>query len=129
MPVADTSFVIDLMRRDPGALALYQEYERQGIALQTTAITALELYKGAFMSGTARNRLKAAALLELFTVLPVDETIYEAFGRIASALALRGDAIGDFDEVIAALAISSDGEIITRDPHFSRIPLLKVISY
>jgi predicted nucleic acid-binding protein len=129
MPVADTSFVIDLMRRDPGALALYQEYERQGIALQTTAITALELYKGAFMSGTARNQLKAAALLELFTVLPVDETIYEAFGRISSALALRGDAIGDFDEVIAALAISSDGEIITRDRHFSRIPLLKVISY
>lgn len=129
MAVADTSFVIDLMRRDVKALSLYQEYEQQGIALQTTAVTALELYKGAFISGTENNRLKAAALLELFTVLPVDETIYEAFGRISSALALRGDAPGDFDEVIATLALSYDGEIITRDRYFSKIPHLKVISY
>lgn len=129
MPIADTSFVIDLMRRDQGAIALYEEYEHQGIALQTTGITALELYKGAFISGTAQNRLNVAALLELFTVLPIDETIYEAFGRISSALALRGDAIGDFDEVIATLALMYDGEIITRDRHFSKIPHLKIISY
>ena len=82
MPVADTSFVMDLMRRDQGAISLYEEYERQGIGLQTTAITALELYKGAFISGNPDNRLKVAALLELFTVLPIDETTYEAFGRI-----------------------------------------------
>ena len=129
MPIADTSFVIDLMRRDHGAIALFEEFEQQGIALQTTGITALELYKGAFISGTADNRLKVAALLELFTVLPIDETVYEAFGRISAALALRGDAIGDFDEVIATLALSYDGEIITRDRHFSKIPNLKIISY
>lgn len=129
MPVADTSFVIDLMRRDPGALSLYEEYEQQGRALQTTGITALELYKGAFMSGNEDNRLKVAALLELFTVLPVDETIYEAFGGVASALALRGDAIGDFDEVIATLALSYDGEIITRDRHFQKVQNLRIISY
>ena len=129
MPVADTSFVIDLMRRDRGAISLYEEYEQQGIALQTTAVTALELYKGASISGTADNRLKVEAILELFTVLPIDETIYEAFGRLSSALALRGDAIGDFDEVIATLALSYDGEIITRGRHFSKIPQLKIISY
>ena len=108
---------------------MYEAYEQQGIALQTTGITALELYKGAFISGTARNQLKVAALLELFHVLPIDETVYEAFGRISSALALRGDAIGDFDEVIATLALLHDGEIITRDRHFSKIPHLKIISY
>ena len=129
MPIADTTFVIDLMRRDHGAISLYEAYEHQGIALQTTGITALDLYKGAFFSGTAQNRLKVAALLELFTVLPIDETLYEAFGRISSALALRGDAIGDSGEVIATLALLHDGEIITRDRHFSKIPLLKIISY
>ena len=129
MPIADTSFVVDLMRRNPGALARYEEYEQAGIALQTTAVTALELYKGAFCSGTEDNRGKIAALLDLFTVLPVDETMYETFGRISAALAHRGAAIGDFDEVIAAIALTYDGEIITRDRHFSRIPNLKVISY
>jgi hypothetical protein len=108
---------------------LYEEYEQRGIALQTTGITALELYKGAFISGTAQNRLKVAALMELFTVLPIDETLYEAFGRISSALALRGDAVGDSGEVIATLALLTDGEIITRDRHFSKIPHLNRISY
>ena len=129
MPVADTSFLVDLVRQDPGARALFLACEEQGIALQTTGITALEIYKGAFISGNERNRNKAAAILELFTVLPVDETVYEAFGRIAGALALRGDAIGDFDEVIAAIAVSYDGEIITRDRHFTRVPNLAVITY
>jgi len=129
MPVADTSFVIDLMRRDTGALALYRAYERQGIALQTTAVTALELYKGAFLSGSEQNRKKTATLLELFTILPVDETVYEAFGRISAALAIRGDAIGDFDELIAAIALGGDGTIITRDRHFSLVPHLEIIPY
>lgn len=129
MPVADTSFIIDLMRRDPGALSLYEEYEHKGTALQTTGITALELYKGAMISGTESNRLKVAVVLELFTVIPVDESIYEAFGRISALLALNGNSIGDFDEVIATIALRFDREIITRDRHFLKVPNLKVISY
>jgi predicted nucleic acid-binding protein len=129
MPVADTSFVIDLMRRHPGALALYERYEREGTGLSTTGITALELYKGASLSGTEENIMKMRALLELFTVLPVDDTIYEAFGKISAALARSGDVIGDFDEVIAAIALTYDGMIITRDQHFRKVPCLQVISY
>lgn len=129
MPIADTSFIIDLMRRDPGALSLYEVYEKEGTILQTTGITALELYKGAMISGTKSNRLKVATILELFTVIPVDESIYEAFGRISAVLSLNGNSIGDFDEVIAAIAIRFDGEIITRDRHFLKVPHLKVISY
>ena len=92
-----------------------RHFEQQGIALSTTAITAMELYKGAYVSGNRRNLLKVSTLLELFTILPVDETMYEAFGRIAAGLCLKGTSIGDFDEVIAAIALCNDGEIITRD--------------
>ncbi|HPD76714.1 MAG TPA: type II toxin-antitoxin system VapC family toxin, partial [Methanoregulaceae archaeon] len=109
MPIADTSFIAGLMRRDPGALARYEEFEQAGIALQTTAVTALELYKGAFCSGTEENRTKVASLLELFTVLPVDDTVFETFGRLSAALAQNGTAIGDFDEVIAVIALRYDG--------------------
>jgi len=129
MPIAETSFIIDLLRRDPGALSRYEEYEKEGTILQTTGITALERYKGAMVSGTESNRLKVAAILELFTVIPVDESIYEAFGRLSAVLSLNGNPVGDFDEVIAAIAIRFDGEIITRDRHFLKVPRLKVISY
>ncbi|MFA6363457.1 type II toxin-antitoxin system VapC family toxin [Methanoregula sp.] len=129
MPIADTSFIVDLMRKDPGALACYRAYEEDGIVLFTTGITALELYKGAFVSKNDSNRIKVQTILELFIVLPVDESVYEAFGRIAAGLCLSGNPIGDFDEVIAALALCNDKEIITRDRHFEKIPNLSVISY
>ena len=129
MPLADTSFLVDLMRRDRDALNLYLNFEQQGIALATTAITAMELFKGAYVSGNRNNLVKVRTILELFTLLPVDETVYEAFGRIAAGLCISGNPIGDFDEVIAAIAVCNDGEIITRDRHFEKIQELTVIRY
>ena len=129
MPLADTSFLVDLMRRDSDALNMYLNFEQQGIALSTTAITAMELFKGAYVSGNRNNLVKVRTILELFTLLPVDETVYEAFGRIAAGLCISGNPIGDFDEVIAAIALCNDGEIITRDRHFEKIPELTVIPY
>lgn len=129
MPVADTSFLIDMMRRDRTAIGLFEEYEQQGIALCTTAITAMELYKGAYVSKNPGNVEKAERILDLFTQLPLDDTIYRAYGRVAAGLCLTGNPIGDFDEAIAAIALCYDGEIITRDRHFKKIRELKIIGY
>jgi tRNA(fMet)-specific endonuclease VapC len=129
MPVADTSFLIDLMRREPAAFGMYEAYEEQGIALSTTAITAMELYKGAYISGNPGNVEKAERILALFNLLPLDEMVYQVFGRIAAGLCLEGNPVGDFDEAIAAIARCYDGEIITRDRHFEKIPGLTVIGY
>jgi len=129
MPVADTSFLIDIMRRNPEAIQLYEGYEKSGIALSTTAITAMELYKGAYSSKDRMNVERVGKILELFSTLPLDDTVYEVFGRIAAGLSLTGNPIGDFDEAIAAMVLCSDGEIITRDRHFEKIPGLKVIGY
>ena len=129
MPIADTSFLVDLMRRDRGALERYSDFEQQGIALSTTGITAMELYKGAYVSGNSDNLIKVRTILDLFTLLPVDENVYEAYGRIAAGLCINGNPIGDFDEVIAAITLCNDGEIVTRDRHFEKIPELTVIVY
>jgi predicted nucleic acid-binding protein len=117
------------MRRDRGALQRYSGFEKQKISLSTSAITTMELFKGAYVSGNTTSLVKVRTILELFTSLPVDETIYEAFGRISAGLFVTGSPIGDFDEVIAAIALCNDGEIITRDRHFEKIPHLRVIGY
>jgi hypothetical protein len=129
MPVADTSFLIDIMRRDPAALSVYHEYEMQEIALSTTVITAMELFKGAYISKNRRNVEKAEQILALFTILPFDEMMFPVFGRLSAGLCLSGNPIGDFDEVIGAMTLCHDGEIITRDRHFEKVPELKVIGY
>ena len=129
MPVADTSFVIDLMRREAGALRLSAGFEREEIALATTAVTAMELLKGAYLSDNRDNLVKARTVLHLFTVLAVDETMYEVYGRLAAGLSRAGTPVGDFDEIIAAVTLCHDGKIITRDRHFEKIPGLTVITY
>jgi predicted nucleic acid-binding protein len=55
--------------------------------------------------------------------------VYEVFGRVAAGLSLAGTPVGDFDEVIAAIALCYDGEIITRDRHFEKIRGLTLIDY
>lgn len=130
MPVADTCFLIDLMVRKQEALDLYSSYEEQSLPLATTAITALELYKGAYLSRKRdENIRKVKTILELFDCLPLDECTYEAFGAYSSVLVEKGDPIGDFDVLIAVIALCHDGVLITRDRHFSRIPGLRVLAY
>jgi tRNA(fMet)-specific endonuclease VapC len=122
------SFIIDTMRREPAAIRKYEEFEGQDIPLSTIAITAMELYKGAYSSKDRMN-VERVGIPGLFTPMPLDETVYEVFGRIAAGLSLTGNPIGDFDEAIAAMVLCSDGEIITRDRHFEKIPGLKVTGY
>lgn len=130
MPVVDTRFLIDVMMREQHALDLYSAYEEQSQPLATTAISALELYKGAYLSRKKdENVEKVKAFLGLFECLPGDESIYEAFGAYSASLVQKGIGIGDFDELIAVITLCHDGILITRDRHFSRIPGLQVLTY
>lgn len=130
MPVVDTSFLVDLMRRKSPAIDLYTSYEVQGITLSTTIISTLELYKGAHLSvQTEINLKKVKAILSLFDVLPLNESICEVFGAFSALLQKKGKPIGNFDEVIASIALCHDGILITHDNHFSHLPALEVINY
>ena len=129
MTVADTSFIIDLMRKDPGAVRLYKEYEQSDRGLDTTGITALELYKGAYQSSDRNGLNKVKNILSLFSILPVDEQVYEVYGRLSGEMHRKGTPLGVFDEVIAAIVLCTDQELITRDRHFEKIPELKIVSY
>jgi hypothetical protein len=51
------------------------------------------------------------------------------FGELAAMLRYRGDAIGDFDELIASIALIQGAAVVSRDSHFGRVPGLKVISF
>ena len=129
MTVADTSFIIDLMRKDPGATMIFEHYEQAGRGLDTTGITALELYKGAYQSVNKDSLVKVKNILSLFSILPIDEQVYELFGKLSRDLRIRGTPLGAFDEVIAAIVLCDDGEIISRDRHFGSIPGITVIPY
>ncbi|MDK2916597.1 MAG: tRNA(fMet)-specific endonuclease VapC [Euryarchaeota archaeon] len=130
MPTLDTSLLVDLIRHDPEALRTLEAMEREGLPLATTAINALELYRGAFLSASVQGNLREVeAILRALIELPITDETYRIFGALATELQENGRPIGDFDEVIAAVTLANDGEIVTRDHHFTRVPGLKVRTY
>jgi tRNA(fMet)-specific endonuclease VapC len=75
------------------------------------------------------NVKKVNKLLDAFVVLGIDEDVFEMFGALSADLRSRKQSIGDFDELIACIAIENGAAIVSNDNHFMRIPGLKFISY
>lgn len=130
MPVLDTSFIIDLIRRKPEALRVLETIEKEGLTPATIPITILELYRGAYLSLSPEKSQKEVEVItkHLITENINDET-YRIFGALSASLRKEGSPVGDFDELIAALALGYDSEIVTRDHHFEGIPGLMVRRY
>jgi tRNA(fMet)-specific endonuclease VapC len=127
MPTLDTSLLVDLIRHDPQAMKALEAMEREGLPLATTSINILELYRGAFLSSSVEENLREVeAITQALIELSISDETYRIFGTLAAGLREDGRSIGDFDEVIAAITLGSDGEIVTRDNCFALVPGLKV---
>jgi tRNA(fMet)-specific endonuclease VapC len=130
MPTLDTSLLIDLIRHEPEAMIMLEAMEQEGLPLATTAINILELYRGAYLSASAQKNLREVeAIIQALIELPITEETYRIFGALAAELRENGKPIGDFDEVIAAITLANDGEIVTRDRHFTQVPGLRIRTY
>ena len=121
--------MIDALHRKDSALRAVRDLEATGETLCTTQINVLELYKGAYRqaAGSKKGAEKVRKLLNAFIILPIDDDVYDIFGQLSAGLRSRGDSIGDFDELIASIALANGASIVTRDGHFQRVPGLKVV--
>ncbi len=130
MPILDTSFLVDLLRGRGEAQELLAELEEKSAPIFTTPITALELYRGAHLSKDPEKNLGVVEkVLASLLVLPLNEEACMVFGALSARLRSDGKKIGEFDEVIAAIALCCDQEIVTKDEHFLKVPNLKVLKY
>jgi tRNA(fMet)-specific endonuclease VapC len=130
MLVLDTTILIDALRRKNAALRKIVELEEREETICTTQINALELYKGAYLpTKSSEDVQKVKKLLDAFIILPINDETYECFAALSAELKLRGESINDFDELIAAIAMTNGASIVSNDNHFMRIAGLEVISY
>ena len=107
MPILDTSFLVDLLRGRGEALALLAELEGRGAPIFTTPITALELYRGSFLSADPERSLAAAKnLLASLPVLPLDDEAAIVFG-----------------------ALARDRKMVTRDGNVGEVAGIKVVGW
>lgn len=95
----------------------------------TSAVTAGELFKGAYRSTARERHLRniEERVLPAVTTLPYDLSAARVFGKIRADLEERGDILPDADLQIAATALYHDLELVTGNlRHFERIPGLRL---
>ena len=129
MIVLDTCIIVDALR---GNMSVLDELkERYGaMPISTTTINVLELYSGAYRSSNPEANLRnVESFLEGMLILNIVDATYDIFGHLSAALKDMGTPMGDFDELIAAIALSYSSGILTTDEGFKKVPGLEVMPY
>ena len=132
MVCVDTTFLIDLLHKNPAAEKKLISLSKRIDGPSVTVITLGELFYGAYKSNNAeKEKEKTREALSGFLILEMNEQGAERFGEILGILDKRGQKINDRDVMIAAIAISKgEHSIVTRNKKdFERIPGLAVETY
>lgn len=131
MVCLDTSFIIDLFRKNPAAEEKLQLFLERDERITTTPITVAELYKGAYSSKRKRDEVrKITEVLQHLELLELSISVCERYGVTVNDLRARGLMVGDLDILIASAASVNKEILLTRNKdHFRRIPGLVVESW
>jgi tRNA(fMet)-specific endonuclease VapC len=124
MVCLDTSVLLALIRKDQAAIdGLTAEAERGG-TVSTTVVSLCELYSGAYGSKNPQKELaRVQDLVSNLGLLELDAGAAKRYGELVNDAALRRAPIGDFDLIIASIALEQKEKLVTRnDKHFSRAP-------
>lgn len=128
MRCLDSSFIIDLVKGEEGAVTRARAFDDAGEKPTIAAPALAEVLQGAYFKG-GEILAKTFELLASLDVLGVDERIAAEAGRIGAELLRRGATVPTVDLLIAATAKMSQQVLVTRDSAFQRIPDLAVETY
>ena len=131
MVCLDTSFLVDLIRENPSAEKKLQYYRNRNEPLTTTAISAAELFEGAYSTRARKSDLdQVRSTLEHMELLELSLPVCERYGKLANELSSRGLPIGDLDIIIASAAIVHRQILLTKNKkHFDRVSELVAESW
>tara|TARA_Y100000031_G_C8195123_1_gene373311 strand:- start:401 stop:793 length:393 start_codon:yes stop_codon:yes gene_type:complete len=129
--IADTSFIIDLMRKNKAAELKLKELIKKGETPFLTSITLFEIFTGLERTSKPENeKAKIRDTLNKQIVFPLDSRAAEKAGEIDGKLIKEGNMIGSLDCMIAGIALIKKEKVLTRNlKDFQRIPGLEVDSY
>jgi predicted nucleic acid-binding protein len=129
--ILDTSFLIDLMDGNAGAITRAEILERQEMNQRIPAQVVYELYVGVGYTETPNQEVeKIQSILES---RPIEETtpeIAKLAGRVDGTLRREGDRVAPNDIIIGATARHYGEPVLTGNPSdFERIPKVEVNTY
>jgi tRNA(fMet)-specific endonuclease VapC len=129
--IADTSFIIDIMKSNKEAIEKAEEIEKSGSTIAVTSISIFELFVGIGLSiKQDQERYKIARVLNSLSIISFDEDSAREAGRIFAQKRRNGSTIDPEDSMIAGICAKRNEILITRNlKHFSDIENVKIDSY
>ncbi|MHC1624397.1 MAG: type II toxin-antitoxin system VapC family toxin [Methermicoccaceae archaeon] len=125
MALADTSFLIDLMKKDAGARKLYNRVS----TISIPSVVVAELMAGVEKKGNSNAIRRVDNFLSAFMCAGFTCEVAREYGKLYALLYSKGKPIPEFDMMIAATALHHGEPLITKDKHFREVPGLEVIEY
>ncbi|NHI83118.1 MAG: type II toxin-antitoxin system VapC family toxin [Candidatus Thorarchaeota archaeon] len=129
--IADSSFIIDIMRKSKDALAKLEALSRDGTTQYLTTPTVMEIAVGislAQLPEKEQNRIDT--IIGDFQVLPLDAISAWRAGIELGRLRKEGLLVDPIDAQIAGIALQHNEMVVTRNQrHFERFEGLHVESY
>ncbi len=127
MKCLDTSFLIDMLRNDAGAVKKARELDEAGPSA-TTEVNVFELVYGVHRGKLADRRARLAQLERLLSrliTLPLNHEAALKAGEVLGKLAREGKEVSTLDGLAASIALTHGCEaIVTRDVgHFKNMPI------
>jgi len=122
--LADTTFLIDLQRKNQKALDFLKRNSETSFCIST--ITIGELMPGFIIKG----ELSLKKFIYPFPVININEEIAIIYGKIFSQLKKSGTLIGSNDLWIAASGLSIHLSVLTQNKRdFEKVEGLKILTY
>ena len=136
MWLADTTFIIDLVNNDKGAVKMASKLDSMHSIVFISAITIQEYLRGIYyLFGNKPNQIdeklaKAEGDLARFSGIDLNYNVAKAAAKIDADLTREGEQIGYADVLIGATAQFYQLTLLTRNKdHFKRIEGLKLEVY
>ena len=135
MILFDTSFLIDLVNGDAGAVKLASEADAKGEIAALSVISMHEYLLGIYLAYYGRasfdEKLESAERdLSKFRILPLTKDMVRISSKIQMQMIRKGKAIGINDIHIGATALYYGAEMVSRNAkHLGEIPDLRLSGY
>ena len=129
--IADTSFLIDIMKSNKEAIKKAEEIEKTGNTIAVTSISIFELFVGVSLSiKQDQERNKIIQILNGLSIISFDEDSAREAGKIFAQKRINGLAIDPEDSMIAGICARKNEILITRNiKHFNDIENVRIESY
>lgn len=120
--ILETSFLIDMMRGRPEAVALVRAIDRSGEHIALPSPGLFELWLGAGRSQRSGEEMERIGdLIAAFDVFPLTDGDAKEAGLLQARLSLAGSTMGTVDVLLAGMAKARGETLVTGDRDFAAV--------